>query len=142
MKSLLIPTIEALDSVASEVAEIVKQYHVVCFYGEMGAVKTTLIKAICHALGVKDIVASPTFALINEYQTRSGQPVYHFDFYRINRIEEVYDFGYEEYFFSTTGICLIEWPELVEDILPSDQTVKLFITVNPDFSRRLDIMVD
>ena len=142
MKSLLIPTIEALDSVASEVAEIVKQYHVVCFYGEMEAGKTTLIKAICHALGVKDIVASPTFALINEYQTRSGQPVYHFDFYRINRIEEVYDFGYEEYFFSTTGICLIEWPELVEDILPSDQTVKLFITVNPDFSRRLDIMVD
>jgi tRNA threonylcarbamoyladenosine biosynthesis protein TsaE len=142
MKSLLIPSIEALDSVASEVAEIIKQYHVVCLYGEMGAGKTTLIKAICHALGVKDIVASPTFALINEYQTISGQPVYHFDFYRINRIEEVYDFGYEEYFFSPRGICLIEWPELVEDILPLNQTVKLYITVNPDLSRRIDIMVD
>ena len=92
-------------------------------------------------MGVNDTVTSPTFALVNEYNDRKGNPVYHFDFYRINKIEEVYDFGYEEYFYGDTGICLIEWPELIEDILPSESVVRLTITVNSDMSRTVEISV-
>ncbi|MFZ4455627.1 MAG: tRNA (adenosine(37)-N6)-threonylcarbamoyltransferase complex ATPase subunit type 1 TsaE [Bacteroidales bacterium] len=92
---------------------------VFAFYGEMGAGKTTFIKAICEELGVEDVINSPTFAIVNEYRSNSGELIYHFDFYRINKIEEAYDFGYEDYFYSG-AICFIEWPEKITDLLPGD----------------------
>jgi tRNA threonylcarbamoyladenosine biosynthesis protein TsaE len=95
-------------------------------YGTMGAGKTTFIKAICRELGVEDEALSPTFSIINEYHTHKQIPVYHFDFYRINKLEEVYDIGYEEYLFSG-NYCLLEWPELIEELLPAE-TVKVSIT--------------
>jgi len=98
---------------------------VFAFYGSMGAGKTTFIKAVCEELGVKETVASPTFAIINEYRDKKGDSIYHFDFYRINKLEEAFDFGYEDYFYSG-NICFIEWPELVEPVLPND-TVKIAI---------------
>lgn len=96
------------------------------FYGEMGTGKTTFIKAVCEEMGVCEIVTSPTFAIINEYHTDKGEVVYHFDFYRINKLEEVFDFGCEDYFYSG-NVCFIEWPELVEPLLPPD-AVKISIT--------------
>lgn len=87
------------------------------FYGSMGAGKTTLIKAICRELGSKDYVTSPTFALINEYSTSNGSVIYHFDFYRIKKLEEAYDLGYEDYIYSG-NYCFIEWPEMIESLLP------------------------
>jgi tRNA threonylcarbamoyladenosine biosynthesis protein TsaE len=91
-------------------------------------------------LGVTDTVVSPTFAIVNEYSTSSGEPVYHFDFYRINKIEEVYDFGYEEYFYASQGICLIEWPELIEDILPTEGVIRFHIDVRDDGERDIKLM--
>jgi tRNA threonylcarbamoyladenosine biosynthesis protein TsaE len=107
------------------------------FYGPMGAGKTTFIRAVCEALGTTDVVTSPTFAIINEYNTRSGRPIYHFDFYRIRRLAEVYDIGYEDYFYGSDGICLMEWPELVEPLLPPE-TVRVTIAVLPDGTRSID----
>lgn len=101
------------------------------FYGAMGAGKTTFIKAICRELGVVDEALSPTFAIINEYHTLSGEPVYHFDFYRISKLEEIYDIGYEEYFFSG-NYCFLEWPGLVKELLP-EETVK--VTIEGDSER-------
>lgn len=106
---------------------------VFAFYGKMGAGKTTFTKAICEVLGVKDVITSPTFAIVNEYTDREGQPIYHFDFYRIKKLEEVYDMGYEDYFYSN-HLCLLEWPELIEDILP-ENTIKVTIEEQPDGTR-------
>lgn len=107
---------------------------VFAFYGKMGAGKTTLIKAICENIGVEDVVTSPTFAIVNEYSlAKSSQQVFHFDFYRIQKIEEVFDMGYEDYFYSG-AICLIEWPELIGKLLPDD-AVKVGIEVLSDGSR-------
>ena len=93
---------------------------VFAFYGSMGAGKTTFIKAICEELGVEDVITSPTFAIVNEYRANeTGELIYHFDFYRIKKIEEVYDMGYEDYFYSG-ALCFIEWPELIEELLPDD----------------------
>lgn len=93
---------------------------VFAFYGKMGAGKTTFIKAVCEELGVSDAIASPTFAIVNEYRSdQGGELIYHFDFYRIKKLEEVYDLGYEDYFYSG-ALCFIEWPELVEELLPGD----------------------
>ena len=105
------------------------------FYGKMGSGKTTFIKALCEQLGVEDVITSPTFALVNEYTSGKGEPIYHFDFYRIKKIEEVYDMGYEDYFYSG-NLCLLEWPELIEDLLPED-AVKVTITEKEDGSRIL-----
>ena len=95
------------------------QSRVFALYGEMGAGKTTFIKVLCRELGVDDIVQSPTFAIINEYKTRSGDSIFHFDFYRIRKPEEALDIGYEDYFYSGS-YCFIEWPELIESLLPAD----------------------
>lgn len=93
---------------------------VFAFYGSMGAGKTTFVKAICEELGVEDVITSPTFAIVNEYRSDStGELIYHFDFYRIKKLEEVYDMGYEDYFYSG-ALCFIEWPELIEELLPED----------------------
>ncbi|MCF6170482.1 MAG: tRNA (adenosine(37)-N6)-threonylcarbamoyltransferase complex ATPase subunit type 1 TsaE [Bacteroidales bacterium] len=101
--------------------------------GKMGAGKTTLIKSFCKALGVKETVSSPTFSLVNEYETGSGQPVFHFDFYRIIKIEEVFDIGYEEYFFGGE-YCFVEWPEMVLELLP-ESYVYVSIEVNENDER-------
>lgn len=107
---------------------------VFAFYGSMGAGKTTFVKAVCEELGVEDVITSPTFAIINEYGGRDGV-IYHFDFYRIKKLEEVYDMGYEDYFYSG-ALCFIEWPELIEDLLPED-AVKVSITEKEDGSRAI-----
>jgi len=107
---------------------------VYAFYGKMGAGKTTFIKAVCQELGVEDEVTSPTFAIVNEYTTAAGDPIYHFDFYRIKRLEEVYDMGYEDYFYQSGSLCLIEWPELIEQLLPDD-ALRVSITEQPDGTR-------
>ena len=105
------------------------EHRVFAFYGKMGAGKTTFIKAVCEELGVTDVITSPTFAIVNEYEG----PIYHFDFYRIKRIEEVYDMGYEDYFYSG-ALCFIEWPELIEELLPDD-AVRVNIVEQSDGSR-------
>ena len=106
---------------------------VFAFYGKMGAGKTTFVKALCTELGVEDVITSPTFAIVNEYTDGKGEPIYHFDFYRIKKLEEVYDMGYEDYFYSGAP-CFIEWPELIEELLPED-TVRVTIEEQPDHSR-------
>ena len=98
----------------------------------MGAGKTTFVKAICEELGVEDVITSPTFAIVNEYEAK-GQPIFHFDFYRIKKLDEVYDMGYEDYFYSG-ALCFIEWPELIEELLPED-AVKVTIGVNDNDER-------
>lgn len=104
------------------------------FYGKMGAGKTTFVKAVCECLGVEDVITSPTFAIVNEYTSATtGDAIYHFDFYRIKKLEEVYDMGYEDYFYSGS-LCFLEWPELIEDLLPEDAT-KVTIEETEDGSR-------
>ena len=115
-----------LNIAAKEVLASYPSSRVFAFYGKMGAGKTTFIKALCQHLGAVDIVQSPSFAIINEYQTIKGGSLFHFDFYWIKKTEEVFDIGYEDYFFSGS-YCFIEWPELIEELLPSD-TVKVFIS--------------
>ena len=108
------------------------------FYGNMGAGKTTFIKAICEELGVEDVITSPTFAIVNEYRSEeTSELIYHFDFYRIKKLEEVYDMGYEDYFYSG-ALCFIEWPELIEELLPED-AVKVSITEDADGSRTVKL---
>jgi len=111
------------------------QVSVIAFYGNMGAGKTTFIKAICEQLGVRDVVNSPTFAIVNEYNDRNGDSIYHFDFYRLNKLEEAIDIGCEDYF-QSGSLCLIEWPELVESLLP-ENTLRVDITVNNDGEREI-----
>ena len=126
--------IENLDNIRAAAREFIQNMgdaHVFAFYGKMGAGKTTFVKAICEELGVKDVITSPTFAIINEYE--GDETIYHFDFYRIKKLEEVYDMGYEDYFYSG-ALCFIEWPELIEEILPDD-AVRVSITEQQDGSR-------
>ena len=123
-----------LNEAARTFIENMGDHTVFAFYGHMGAGKTTFIKAICEALGVDDVITSPTFAIVNEY-TAQGSPIYHFDFYRIKKLEEVYDMGFEDYFYSGE-LCLIEWPELIEAVLPSD-AVKVSIQEKEDGSRAI-----
>jgi tRNA threonylcarbamoyladenosine biosynthesis protein TsaE len=112
-----------------------KGKRIYAFYGAMGAGKTTIIKALCEYLGAADLVSSPTFTLVNEYRTTGGESMYHIDFYRIKKLDEVFDFGIEEYL---TGekYCFMEWPELVEDILP-EETVRVRISVEENEERML-----
>ena len=107
------------------------------FYGSMGAGKTTIIKAVCELLGAIDIISSPTFTLVNEYRTSGGESLFHLDFYRIKKLEEVFDFGIEEYL-TGDSYCFMEWPELVEEILPAE-TVRVRISVDEYEQRTLTI---
>ncbi len=130
--------INSLDTIHEAAKDFIKGMgdgKVFAFYGKMGAGKTTFIKALCEVLGVKDVITSPTFAIINEYTDCNDNPIYHFDFYRIKKLEEVYDMGYEDYFYSG-NLCLLEWPELVEDVLP-ENVIKVTIEEQPDGSRLL-----
>lgn len=118
------------------VADVLERASVVAFYGKMGAGKTTFIKAVCEELGVADVVNSPTFSIVNEYRAEeTGELVYHFDFYRLEKVEEACDLGFEDYFYSG-AVCLIEWPELIEELLPAD-AVRVSVEELPDGSRRI-----
>lgn len=136
MTQIRIESLDAIRAAAQQFVNSIGEAHVIAFYGSMGAGKTTFIKALCQELGVDDVITSPTFSLVNEYTDGHGDSIYHFDFYRIRRIEEVYDMGYEDYFYSG-NLCLLEWPELIEDILPDD-TVRVKISVDADGSRLLE----
>ena len=132
---LQIKNLDEINTVAKEFVNALGNRTVVAFYGKMGVGKTTFIKAVCEELGVTDVINSPTFAIVNEYLSGEGQPVYHFDFYRIRRSEEVLDIGFYEYIDSGC-LCLMEWPELIENLLP-EETVRVNITENADGSRTL-----
>ena len=134
---LQIPDLKSLPEVASKLLELLKERRVVAFYGDMGAGKTTLIKALCDKLMVIDSTSSPSFGLINEYSSEKNLLVYHFDFYRIRSIEEAFDLGYEEYFYSG-NYCFIEWPEKIQSLLP-EETVKISIRVNENDGRVLEL---
>lgn len=138
MKSLKITSVDNISSVAKEFIELMGDDTIFAFYGKMGAGKTTFIKALCKELGVEDEVNSPTFAIVNEYRSETtAELIYHFDFYRIKNVEEVYDLGYEDYFYSG-ALCFIEWPELIEELLPED-TKKISIEENNDGERIITI---
>ena len=125
-----IDNLEHIHAAARDFIAAMGEGTVFAFYGHMGAGKTTFIKAVCECLGVEDVINSPTFAIVNEYRAESGELIYHFDFYRIKKLDEVYDMGYEDYFYSG-ALCFIEWPELVEELLPED-AVKVYIEENAD----------
>lgn len=137
MKTVSIDSLSGLDEVAEAVVESLDGRTVVAFCGEMGAGKTTLIRAIMERLGSKDTVTSPTFAIVNQYRTGMGDTVYHFDFYRINSMSEAFDLGYEEYFYSG-DLCLVEWPEKIEPLIPDDAMI-VRIEVTGDTSRRFTL---
>ena len=130
MREIVIGGVDELKEVAKAVVESLDGRNVVALCGAMGAGKTTLVSALMKYLGSEDTVTSPTFALVNQYATASAEVVYHFDFYRINRIEEVFDMGYEEYFYSD-NLCLVEWPELIENLLPEDAMVVRIEILSP-----------
>lgn len=122
MRDITIHSTDELPMVAEQVIDALDGRSVVALFGPMGAGKTTLVSAIMEHLGSADTVTSPTFALVNQYYTADNQPVYHFDFYRINSLAEAFDMGYEEYFYSG-DLCLVEWPEKIEGLLPDDVMV-------------------
>jgi tRNA threonylcarbamoyladenosine biosynthesis protein TsaE len=128
---------EDVDRVAKAFLPLLKEYKVVAFYGSMGVGKTTFIKGLCKSLGVTGPVTSPSFAIVNEYAAGDGETIFHFDFYRLKNVEEVFDIGYEDYFFSN-HICLIEWPEKVADVLPGDR-LDVYIAENSNASRTLKV---
>ncbi len=132
-----IRSLEELNEVADHFLAYVGNRKIFALYGPMGVGKTTFVKAVCRCLGVEDDVSSPTFAIVNEYVTSEGESLYHFDFYRVNSIEEAMDFGYEEYFYGGCR-CFIEWPEKIDELLPED-IVNCTFTENQDGSRTLKV---
>ncbi len=130
---LKINNLNEINAVAREFLAALGGRTIIAFYGKMGVGKTTFIKAVCEELGVTDVINSPTFAIVNEYLAGDGSPVYHFDFYRIKRPEELFDIGFEEYV-DSGALCFMEWPEQAGDFLP-EETLAVSITENPDGSR-------
>ena len=133
-----IQSLEQIHEAARQFVTAMDDNTVFAFYGKMGAGKTTFIKAVCEELGVEDVITSPTFAIVNEYRSDvAGELIYHFDFYRIKKLEEVYDMGYEDYFYSG-AVCFIEWPELIEELLPGN-TIKVIIEEIENGERKLTL---
>ena len=132
---LKIKNIEELPQAAHDFIAAMDDRTVFAFHGEMGAGKTTFTTAICNVLGVKDNVGSPTFTIVNEYRSAAGEAIYHFDFYRINRLSEAMDIGLWEYF-DSGALCLIEWPEMIEELLP-EETLKVQIIADSPTARRI-----
>lgn len=137
--TITINGIEDYPQAAREFVELLDKGRIFAFYGKMGSGKTTFIKSICEELGVEDSINSPTFAIVNEYEDRNQNTIYHFDFYRIKSIEEVYNMGYEEYFYGD-AICFMEWPELIEELLP-EEAVKVFVQEMDGGARSVKIML-
>ena len=132
---LTLANLNSIHDVARQFVEAIGNHTLVAFYGEMGAGKTTFIKAVCNELGVIDTVNSPTFSIVNDYATADGRHIYHFDFYRLKSPQEALDFGIEEYF-ASGSLCLMEWPEQIEPLLPDD-TLQVTITVGADGNRNI-----
>ncbi len=133
--------IKGLEEYPQAAREFIRQMQgarIFAFYGKMGSGKTTLIKSICEELGVEDSINSPTFAIVNEYEDREQRTIFHFDFYRIKSLEEVYNMGYDEYVYSD-AICFMEWPELIEELLP-EETTKVYIEENNEGEREVRIL--
>ncbi len=138
MRQIEITNLDTIHEAAKEFINGMDNRTVFAFHGNMGAGKTTFIKAICEELGVEDVINSPTFAIINEYRSETtAELIYHFDFYRINKLSEAEDIGTEDYFYSG-ALCFIEWPEKIEELLPAD-VVNVSITENSDGSRTVSI---
>lgn len=137
MKTIAIESLESIDAAAKEFAQALGENRIVAFYGSMGAGKTTFISALCRYFGVEDDVCSPTFTIVNEYRAADGDSIFHFDFYRIDSLKEAVDIGFEEYLYSGS-LCLIEWPEKVEQLLP-EETMNVKITATGDDSRIIEI---
>ncbi|MBQ1673597.1 MAG: tRNA (adenosine(37)-N6)-threonylcarbamoyltransferase complex ATPase subunit type 1 TsaE [Bacteroidales bacterium] len=135
MTEIIINGTQDLPRAARVFLDHIGDSRVIAFYGSMGAGKTTFITALCEALGVRDVVNSPTFTIVNEYRDGAGEPVYHFDFYRINRLSEALDIGLYEYF-DSGALCLVEWPEMIEELLPED-VLKVQILVDDADTRTL-----
>ena len=134
-----INSLDTIHEAAKQFIAAMEYNTVFAFYGKMGSGKTTFIKSICEELGVKDSINSPTFAIVNEYEDRNQNTIYHFDFYRIKSIEEVYNMGYEEYLYGD-AISFMEWPELIEELLP-EETVKVFVEETEGGARSVKIML-
>lgn len=140
MKEFHINGVDELGQVADYLISLRDASDIIAFYGPMGAGKTTLIKNLCHKMGVTDEVNSPTFAIVNEYVTLEGESVYHFDFYRIKKLEEVYDIGYDNYFYSG-NLCLLEWPEMIDPLMP-ERFVRVDIALgDTDDSRKITVSI-
>ncbi|RLD90850.1 MAG: tRNA (adenosine(37)-N6)-threonylcarbamoyltransferase complex ATPase subunit type 1 TsaE [Bacteroidetes bacterium] len=138
-KQLIVKNLIELPNAATTILKDIGEHKVVAFFGKMGVGKTTLIKVLCQQMGVEDVVSSPTFALVNEYLSSDGESVFHFDFYRIESIEEVFDIGYEEYIYSG-HYCFIEWPEMIVELLP-ETFVYLSIEENDNGTRVINYKV-
>lgn len=135
---ICIESLDQINEAARQFINAMGENTVFALYGKMGAGKTTFVKAVCEVLGVKDVINSPTFAIVNEYRSENtGELIYHFDFYRIKKLEEVYDMGYEDYFYSG-ALCFIEWPELVDELLPGN-TIKVTIEEQENGTRVLTL---
>ena len=131
---ITIKDLSDIDRAAGEFLEAIGDNRIIAFYAPMGAGKTTFTTALCRRLGVReDAVSSPTFAIVNEYRTGDGEPMYHFDFYRVTKVSEALDIGFYDYV-DSGSLCVIEWPENIEELLP-EETLKVSITTNPDGSR-------
>ena len=137
MKTIRITSQEELPQVAEAVVGLLGRRTVVALRGGMGAGKTTLVREIAALLGAADTVTSPTFAIVNQYRGDGGRRIHHFDFYRIDDLREAYDFGYEEYFYSG-DVCLVEWPEKIEPLLPDD-VIDVHIAVDSETARTFEI---
>ncbi len=141
LKTIIVDSLEKIDKGAEEFINFISnsdlQSNIFAFYGNMGAGKTTFITALCRVLGVEDSVNSPTFTIVNEYRAKRGFPIYHFDFYRINKVSEAYEIGIDEYF-GGDGLCFIEWPQKIDSILP-EEIINVTINVLPDGSRQIEI---
>lgn len=133
--NIKIESIERIHDAAQQFIDEIGTNKIFAFYGMMGAGKTTFIKAVCEALGVTDVINSPTFAIVNEYLDSNKQTIYHFDFYRIQKPSEVLDIGFEDYI-NSEALCFMEWPEKIEEFLP-EETVRLYIEENDDGSRTI-----
>ena len=134
-QEITIRNTEDLDRAAAEFLDKIGDRNLVAFFAPMGAGKTTFTTAICKALGVTDPVGSPTFSIVNEYMRADGDPMYHFDFYRINRLQEAVEIGLYDYL-DSGFLCIMEWPENIEELLP-EETLKVYFKINPDQSRTL-----
>lgn len=137
-KIIEIATLADYPAAAQEFIASMQGNNIFAFYGKMGSGKTTFIKSICEELGVQDTINSPTFAIVNEYRDAKSNTIFHFDFYRIKSIAEVYNMGYEEYLYSD-AVCFIEWPELIDELLP-EETVKVYIEEGENGKRNVKII--
>lgn len=137
MLEIKIKSLDGIADAARQFVDAMGENKVFAMFGPMGVGKTTFVKAVCEILGVEDTITSPTFAIVNEYRTNTGDQIFHFDFYRIRKVEEVYDMGYEDYVYSG-AVCFLEWPELIEELLPED-AVRVTLSEEGDGTRTITL---